>query len=200
MTPVTHRLLNEKELFAALADGDEAAFRQIYHHYKKRLFPFVFKMTRSEDTTEELVQEIFIQLWLSRASFKTVQYPTSYIFNLAANKTLNHLKKIANNATLIKKAAYYQPEWSTNTEDTIAFNESQAMINSAVSELPSQRQLIYRLSREEGLSLEEIAERLDISRNTVKNQLGHALRSVREFLESRASMFTLLLFLYSSKK
>jgi len=200
MTPVTHRLLNEKELFAALADGDEAAFRQIYHHYKKRLFPFVFKMTRSEEITEELVQEIFIQLWLSRASFNTVQYPTSYIFNLAANKTLNHLKKIANNAELIKKAAYYLPEWSTNTEDTIAFNESQAMINSAVSELPSQRQLIYRLSREEGLSLEEIAERLDISRSTVKNQLGHALRSIRDFLERRASMFTLLLFLYSSKK
>jgi RNA polymerase sigma-70 factor (family 1) len=200
MTPVTHRLLNEKELFAALADGDEVAFRQIYHHYKKRLFPFVFKMTRSEEITEELVQEVFIQLWLSRASFKTIKYPTSYIFNLAANKTLNQLKKIANNASLVKQAAYHQPEWSTNTEDTIAFNESQAMINSAVSELPSQRQLIYRLSREEGLSLEEIAEQLDISRSTVKNQLGHALRSIRNFLEQRASMFTLLLFLYSNKK
>ncbi len=200
MPPITHRLLNEKELFAALADGDEAAFRQIYHHYKKRLIPFVFKMTRSEDTTEELVQEIFIQLWLSHASFKTVQYPTSYIFNLAANKTLNHLKKMANNASLVKQAAYYQSEWSTNTEDTIAFNESQAMINIAVDALPSQRQLIYRLSREDGVSLEEIAQRLDISRSTVKNQLGHALRTVREFLESKTSMFTLLLFLYSSKK
>lgn len=196
MTPVSHRLLNEKELFAAFAEGDGAAFRQIYHHYKKRLFPFVLKMTRSAEITEELVQEIFIQLWLSRASFKTVRYPTAYVFNLAANKTLNQLKKIANNASLIQKAALYQPEWSTNTEDTIAFNESQAMINAAVSELPSQRQLIYRLSREEGLSLEEIAGRLNISRSTVKNQLGHALRFIRESLENKASLFTLLLFLY----
>lgn len=200
MSGITHRLINEKELFAAFADGDEVAFRQIYHHYKRRLFPFVHKMTHSEDNTEELLQEIFIQLWLSRSSFKNVQYPTSYIFNLASNKTLNHLKKIAGHASLVKKAFYEHPEWSTNTEDTIAFNESQAMINSAVSELPSQRQLIYRLSREEGLSLEEIAERLDLSRSTVKNQLGHALRFIREFLERRASIFTLLLFLYSNKK
>lgn len=200
MSAITHRLINEKELFAAFADGDEAAFRQIYHHYKRRLSPFVFKMTRSDDFTEELVQEIFIQLWLSRANFKTIQYPTSYIFNLAANKTFNHLKKVANDITLVKKAAYYHPEWSTNTEDTIAFNESQAMINSAVSELPSQRQLIYRMSREDGMSLEEIAEKLDISRSTVKNQLGHALRSIRDFLERKASIFTLLIFLYQSKK
>ncbi|EHQ24609.1 RNA polymerase sigma factor [Mucilaginibacter paludis] len=200
MAAVTHRLINEKELFAAFADGDEVAFRQIYHHYKKRIFPFVLKMTRSGDSTEEIVQEVFIQLWLSRVSFQNVQYPTSYIFNLASNKTLNYLKKVANDANLVKKAAYDRAEWSTNTEDTIAFNESLAMINSAVSELPSQRQLIYRLSREEGLSLEEIADRLDISRSTVKNQLGHALRSIRDFLERRASMFTLLLFLLNNKK
>lgn len=200
MSGTIHRLINEKELFAALAHGDEAAFRQIYYHYKKRLSPFVFKMTRSEDFTDEIIQEIFIQLWLSRANFNTVQHPTSYLFNLATNKTLNHLKKVANNADLIKKAANYHPKWSNNTEDTIAFNESQAMINSAISDLPSQRQLIYRMSREEGLTLEEIAERLDLSRSTVKNQLGFALRVIRDFLERRTSMFTLLLFLYTNKK
>lgn len=200
MSGITHRLINEKELFAAFAEGDEAAFRQIYHHYKKRLFPFVLKMTHSEDQAEELVQEIFIQLWLSRSAFKTIQYPTSYIFQIASNKTLNHLKKVASNTGLIEKAFYGQPEWSTNTEDTIAFRESRAMIDSAVSELPSQRQLIYRLSREEGLSLDEIAERLNLSRSTVKNQLGHALRSIRDFLEQKASILTLLLFIYSNKK
>jgi RNA polymerase sigma-70 factor (ECF subfamily) len=199
MTGITHRLLNEKELFAAFADGDEAAFRQIYHHYNKRLVPYVWKMTRSNEQTEEIIQEIFIKVWLIRDSFRTIAYPTPYLFNLAANKTVDHLRKVAGDAALIRKAAHDFPTWTNNTEDTIAFNESQAAISQAVSELPSQRQLIYRLSREEGLSLEEISERLDLSRSTVKNQLGHALRSVREYLESKASMFAFLLFLYQAK-
>jgi len=200
MSGITHRLLNEKELFFAMANGDEAAFRQIYHHYNKRLVPYVWKMTRSNEHTEEIIQEIFIKVWLIRDSFRTIAYPTSYLFSLAANKTVDHLRKVASDAALIRKAAYDFPKWTTNTEDTIALNESQAAINLAVSKLPSQRQLIYRLSREEGLSLEEIAERLKLSRSTVKNQLGHALRSIRDFLESKASMFTLLLFLYQNKK
>jgi RNA polymerase sigma-70 factor (family 1) len=200
MTPVTHRLINEKELFAAFANGDEAAFRQIYHHYNKRLVPFVWKMTRSDEITKEVIQEIFIKLWLNQADFKTIQHPTAYIFRLATNKAMDGVRKIAQDTELVKKLIVLHPDWTNNTEDTIAFNESLAEINSAVELLPSQRQLIYRMSREEGLSLEEIAERLDISRSTVKNQLGHALRFIREFLERRASMFTLLLFLYSNKK
>jgi RNA polymerase sigma-70 factor (ECF subfamily) len=200
MTGITHRLINEKELFAAFANGDEAAFRQIYHHYNKRLAPFVWKMTRSEDITKEVIQEIFIKLWLNREAFHTIQHPTAYIFRLATNKAMDGVRKIAQDNALVQKLIVMHPDWTNNTEDTVIFNESLAEINSAVEQLPSQRQLIYRMSREEGMSLDEIAEQLDLSRSTVKNQLGHALRFIREFLERRASMFTLLLFLYSNKK
>ena len=89
-----HKLINETELFAQLAAGDERAFETIYHHYNKRLAPFVEKMVRSPELAEEIVQDIFVQLWVNRHLLHNISHPTSYLFNIATNKTLDYIKKI----------------------------------------------------------------------------------------------------------
>lgn len=200
MAAPIHKLINENELFAALAEGDERAFETIYHHYNKRLAPFVDKMVRSPELAEEIIQDIFVQLWMNRGILAGVQHPTSYLFNIATNRTLDYLKKIANNARLMDRIAYRSTEFSNETEERLIFKESAQIIEMAVSALPEQRKLIYHLSRNEGLTHEQIAERLNISRNTVKNQMVHALKAIRTFAEKRASVFSIAVFVLLTNK
>lgn len=186
-----HRLINEAELFSGLAKGDERCFETIYHHYYGRLFPFVDKMVRSRLLTEEIIQDIFVQLWINRHLLENVQFPTSYLFNIAANKTLNYLKKIANNQKLVDKMASGKLDYSNDTEEQLMLRESTRIIEMAVAKLPEQRRLIWELSRNEGLTHKQIAERLGISASTVNNQLGHAMQHIRSILENKASMLSL---------
>jgi len=195
-----HKLINESELFAELANGSERAFETIYHHYIKRLGPFVDKMVRSPELAEEIVQDIFVHLWVNRGLLAEVKYPTSYLFNIATNKTLNYLKKIANNEKLMDQIASRSTELSNETEERIILRESAEIIEMAIAALPEQRKLIYHLSRNEGLTHEQIAERLNISKNTVKNQLVTALKSIRTFTEQRASVFSIAAFVVLTNK
>lgn len=201
MGKAIHRLINEAELFAGLAKGDERCFDTIYHHYSGRLFPYVDKMIRSRALTEEIIQDIFVQLWINRHLLENVQFPTSYLFNIAANKSLNYLKKIANNQKLVDKMASGQLDYSNDTEEQLIVRESTRIIEMAVAQLPEQRRLIWELSRNEGLTHKQIAERLGISTSTVNNQLGHAMQHVRSILENRAGMLSLsIIILLSDSK
>ncbi|TKC04212.1 RNA polymerase sigma-70 factor [Pedobacter frigoris] len=194
MAKMIHKLINEAELFAGLANGDEKAFEIIYHHYNKRLAPFVQKTVKFPEITEEIIQDIFVQLWINRHLLAQVEHPTAYLFNIAKNKTLKYLKKIANDTRLLDRLTSTSPTFSNDTEERVIFRESAEIIELAVAGLPGQRKLIWELSRNEGLSHEEIAERLNISKNTVKNQMVHALKHVRGFLENRASMLSASIF------
>jgi len=189
MAVQVRKLIDEKAIFAALAKGDESAFETIYHSYNKRLAPFIEKMVHSADLTEEIIQEIFVQLWINRHLLAEVTYPAAYLFNIATNRTLDYLKKMANNARLMDRIAYGSTELVNDTEEQVALRESAAIIKLAVEALPAQRKLIFNLSRNEGLTHEQIAERLGISRNTVKNQLVTALRFIRRFTEKRGETF-----------
>ncbi|EDM34764.1 RNA polymerase ECF-type sigma factor [Pedobacter sp. BAL39] len=185
------KLINEAELFAGLAKGDERCFEAVYHHYSARLFPYVDKMVRSKALTEEIIQDIFVQLWINRHLLLDVKFPTSYLFNIAANKTLSYLKKIANTHKLVDKMAMGQATYSNDTEEQLMVKESKRVIEMAVAQLPEQRRLIWELSRNQGLSHKQIAAHLGISTSTVNNQLGHAMQFLRKSLENRADILSL---------
>jgi RNA polymerase sigma-70 factor (ECF subfamily) len=200
MGKTIHKLIDEAELFAKLAKGDEKAFELIYHHYNQRLSPFVDKMVRSPQLAEEIIQDIFVHLWIHRELLEEVKHPTSYLFNVATNKTLDYLKKIANNAKLLDKIACRSTEIINDTEERIIYKESAEILEMAISKLPEQRRLIFHLSRNEGMTHDQIAERLNISKNTVKNQMVTALKNIREFAEKRASVFSIAVFVLLQRK
>lgn len=201
MGKIIHKLINEAELFASLADGDEKAFEDIYRHYTKRLFPYVQKLVKTPELAEELIQDIFVQLWINRHIFLNVQHPTSYLFSIANRQSLKYLKKVASDARILKSITDYAEPSRNDTEEQIILRESVEAIDMAVTQLPDQRRLIWKLSRDEGLSHEQIAERLSISKNTVKNQMVHALRHVRNFLDERKGLLTgsIIMLLYNSR-
>jgi len=200
MGKITYHLLNEHDLFLRLAGGDEQAYEQIYHHYNRRLSLFVLKIVRDPLLAQELLQDIFVQLWVSRALLAQVKYPSAYLFNMANNKTRDYLRKMASDARLLDHLAKSSSELSNETEELVDFKESAAILEEAVLELPDQRRIIYELSRKEGLSHDEIAEQLSISRQTVKNNLVQALKHIRMFMEQRGGAFSFAVFFLLTRK
>lgn len=187
------QLYEEKELFRRIADGDEAAFETFFNLYKSKLYHFMLQVTRSADAAEELVHDIFLKIWTARSLLPEVENPQVYIFVAARNKAMDHLRKVSRERHLLDEIWANLQEGHNFTEEVIAVNENQQLIREAVSRLPPQKQLIFRLSREEGLNHEKIAARLNISRSTVNNHLVQSLRIIRQYLRDRNLYLILLL-------
>ncbi len=181
---------NEKDLFLQVSEGDVTAFRTVFDAYRLRLYGAAFKLTKSEYASEEIVQEIFTALWESRANLANVENPPAYIFTIAYNKTFRYLKKVSNDQAFLQSLAR-KGEGHSDTEEYLDVKESEGLINDAVKDLPPQRKLIYKMSREQGLSHQQIAEELHISPLTVKKQVSLALQAIRENLAKTAPLLAL---------
>ncbi|HVS97791.1 MAG TPA: RNA polymerase sigma-70 factor [Puia sp.] len=187
-------------LFAHLAEGDEAAFEQLFHYYTPRLHPFIFNVVKSREVTEEIVQEVFLKLWTHRRDVAAKDRPDSWLFTVAANTAYTYIKRKSYERAFIDHAkTLMAPSFSHNaTEELVVDKEVERLLRQAVDSLPAQRRAVFQLARTEGLSRREIAHRLRISPNTVKNQLGSAIQSIREFMrKAGAFLCLLLLFLLS---
>lgn len=187
-----YALYNEEQLCSRIAAGEEAAFRVLFDRYRQRLYALVLKMVKSPAIAEELVQEVFMNIWEYRRRLKEVRDVDAYIFSIAYHRVFRHLKKAARETQLLENIIRMMEPAGNSTEEHILANESRQLIDRAVHRLPSQRRIIYELSRREGLNHEEIASQLNISRNTVKNQLVQALKYIRTCLQKGALIITLI--------
>ncbi|HEY5408360.1 MAG TPA: RNA polymerase sigma-70 factor [Ginsengibacter sp.] len=183
---------SDKILFQKIASGDVEAFREIFDLYKKRLFAIAIKLSKSQLVSEEITQEVFISLWVSRALLIKVEDPGAYIFRILYNKLNSYLRKESNHSRLIKDAVQFKNFYNNNTEEAVDVNETMRRINEAVEKLPPQQKAVYRLSRQKGMKNDEIAAELKISPNTVKTHLSKALEAIRTHLDDVAFVTSLL--------
>jgi RNA polymerase sigma-70 factor (family 1) len=183
----------DKALFLKIAEGDEKAFIELFHAYTPKLLPFVMKLTRNEHLAQEMIQETFLRLWINRAALINVNEPASWVFRIAANVSITWLRKQSNRQRLLQ--AVELKEVSDNAIEKLETKELSLIISKAVEALPERRKEIYRLSREQGLNHQQIAEKLQLSTNTVANQIGISLKFIREFInkETGLSVVTLLI-------
>lgn len=186
------QLNSESDLLFRVSQGDEAAFAQLFNTYQNRLGAFVMQLTGSRPMAEEIVQEIFIRIWEKREKLSQVEHFHSYLYAVARNYSLSFLKKLGRE--LARKQAWELSvvEAQDQEEDTTIKNYRR-IIDEAISELPSQRQKVYLLSRDEGLRQAEIAERMAISLETVKKHMVLALRSIRNYAVAHPEINILLL-------
>lgn len=181
--------LHDKELFQQIAAGDENAFRDIFHSYNARLYHTILKIVKSKPEAEEIIQELFLKLWLKRESLASIESPGAWLFTIASNLSLDALRKKAR-----QHVTTFEP--SDLTEDTdpepahlLELREVKSLIEEAVSQLPPSRRQVFILSRREGKSRGEIAQDLNLSESTVKNQLTSALRFVQEYLQKKGDIY-----------
>lgn len=149
-------------------------------------------MTRSDDVAQEMVQDIFMKIWQNRAFLDRITKPDTYFFTALYRQIYRHYKKLALERRLLKLIAE-SPTFRNITDETILAQESERLINEAITRLPKQQQIVFRLSKQDGLSREQIAEKLHISPNTVRNHLSDAIQSIKAYLNHVALIYLLLL-------
>lgn len=187
----------EKFLLLQIAAGDEKAFKKLFDLYKERFYAVVLKMTRSDEVAKDIVQEVFTNIWSKRESLVDITNPSSYFFTAVYRRVYHHFRKIALERKLLEAIPAVKESVNT-TDEMVLANESSQLISTAISKLPRQQQLVFKLAKQEGLSRADIAQQLQISPNTVKNHLAEALKFIRTFLHNSA--FTFLIAFWFFKK
>lgn len=159
--------------------------------------PFLTRLVGSRDSAAEIVQEVFLKVWLHRDRLAEVDNPRGWLFRVAANAGRNWLKK----KMMIESHLLAHGQQSSEIPDQfiperLDLKAVTLLVNQTIQSFPPQRRRIYQMSREEGLKPAEIAVRLDLSVSTVKNTLLSALKAIRENIEGAGFWGTMFLLFF----
>ncbi|WP_276482578.1 RNA polymerase sigma factor [Paraflavitalea pollutisoli] len=182
----TYDLIGEKALLAQIADHSEPAFRQLFELYKSKVYSFVVAFTHSTADAEEILQETFITLWQHRHLLAQVDHPRNYIYTIVRNKTFQLLKQVAKTTSLQHELWTNLQQAGSSADDLLHLRDSQSLIDNALSQLSEQKQRIFSMSRQEGLSHDQIAAATGLSKSRVKNIIVEVLNYLKAHLEHAA--------------
>lgn len=183
----------EKELLQQLKQSNEHALTQLYIAHWQPLFLTAYNILKDKKACEDIVQEIFLQIWLRRQTLDVRESLKTYLSTAVRYQVFHYIRKQS------KRQVVPESEDLTlagNSDEGLLCKDLYGQVHQVVQELPERCRLIYRLSREEQLSHKEIAHRLNISIKTVENQLTIALRRVRHYLEEYSIICMLWTFLF----
>ena len=179
-------------LIRLLRQGNEAAFERLMDWYGPRLTSYCLRFTKAREPAEEIVQDVFVNLWLRRATLDERSSLSGYLFKSTQNAAFNFLKKAARDATLQEQLWYDYQQQEASGQEEAPVQELAALVSCAIYQLPPKRRNIFQMSRQGGMTYEEIAEELNISKNTVKEQIARASRAIRDFLRVHTDIALLL--------
>ncbi|WP_143307147.1 RNA polymerase sigma factor [Chitinophaga vietnamensis] len=184
----------DRILFSRVAEGDEAAFRELYHRYNAVLAGSVRKLLKSEEEAAEVLQEVFLKVWMIRETLTDIDNPGGWLYRLSANYCLSVLRKHAKERYRQEGILEEDIKDQHDLSEGFDAKELQGLVKEAIEQLPASRREVFLLSMQEGKSRKEIAGQLDISEHTVKNQLLSARKFIREYLEMQTgSKFPMVL-------
>ncbi len=174
--------VTEATLIARLAKRDETAFEQVFKAHFKNLHAYAFSILRDEVAAEEAVQNVFCKIW-ERAGNLSINGPlAAYLYRAVNNESLNYLKHQKVKAAHALHVAYVGEAHRETPARLLQGKELEGRLRRAMNELPEQCRTIFQLSRFEELRYREIADRMGLSVKTVENQMGKALKLLREKL------------------
>ena len=178
-------IFTDKQLFTLISKGSEHAFSLIFERYHKRMLLFSRQLLQCPYASEEVVQEVFIRLWENRDMLLFVKNPADYIFIVVRNYGLNYLR------SMLKKQGARELLWAAmeqraaNADAWLEASETEQLLRKVEAKLSAQQQKVFRMSRDLGLSHQEIANELHISKNTVKKHVAESLKVFKTNLKQR---------------
>jgi len=172
--------ISESELILQLQNGETRAFEALFHLYKKRVKGFVHKMLPPNIPSDEVVTTVFVKVWLKRNTIDITKNFSSFLFVIARNQVLDEIKAAVNQKIIYCETARMESLAPQTTDDENDAELLENKLQQAVEKLPCRRKQIFTLSRFEGLTYRQIANKLEISENTVDTQIRKSLLFLRK--------------------
>ena len=184
---------SEPELIALLKQGSQEAFKSLYDLYARRLYAFCMEYTKSREDTEEIVQDAFVWLWRNRASIRQESTIKNLLF-LRVKHFLINAWRARVNTPIFEDYVDYINSLPADSRDHLEYMDFRDTVMSIIDQLPKTQSKVVKMSRLEGFENKEIAEKLRLSEQTVKNALSMGLKFLKERLGTIEMLVLCVLF------
>ena len=192
MEPVVY---DETALLKRLKEGDTTAFIQLYDHYHHPLYIFILRFVKVPEYAEDVLQDVFLKIWEIRERINPDLSFNAYLYKISRNKVFKLLKKIVTDNAM-QTQLMNQLEIATEAPHLkLQWKQYNDLLHKAVDQLPPQRQKVFKLCREQGKTYDEAAAELGISKNTIKEHMVAAMKSIKEYIFLHGELSLLLFFL-----
>ena len=186
----------DQEVIEQLREGSKDAFRLLFDEIGPKIYAFALSYLKNESDAEELLQEVFLKLWEVRLNLDGSKNLKSFLFKICINLIYDFIRRKNIEQVYLDYSGRNNPLSGDDTWHEVIYNDMLTNLQQLIATMPEQRQHIFRLSKEEGLSNEEIAHRLNLSRRTVENQLYRAVSFLKEKINTGSIPALLFFFLH----
>jgi RNA polymerase sigma-70 factor (ECF subfamily) len=186
----------DEELMQKIKADNMFAFDVLYKKYSKRLYKFGYSILKSTEEAENLIQDVYLNLWENRYKVEKDSSIKYYLFTTAYNSAISIIRKKAKESQFIEYLKSMQEINEEPVNMELEYNELKNKLDEIIKELPQRQKEVYLLHRAEGLKYSEIAERLHISVNTIENHMSRALKTIRKKLGNYSLIAILLWYLF----
>ncbi|MEO6687017.1 MAG: sigma-70 family RNA polymerase sigma factor [Dyadobacter sp.] len=176
-------LQNESSILKQISEGDEKAFSEIYARFKPDLFRLVYKILKSSDLANDTCQEVFIKIWEDRQNLTEVHSFRNYLLVAGKNHSLNVLKKVASEERRLSGFIQNYSDAYNGIEDKVQSDEYRSFLQKIMSTLTPQSKKVFQLCRQQGLSYDEAAENMGVSKSLIKKHMVRSMKIMRLAVE-----------------
>ena len=171
---------NIDDILIGISHSDYTSFNRLFIHYYSRLCAYVAGITHDDFASEDIVQELFVKLWINREKIEIKENIPAYLFKSSKNAALNYLRSERNKNSALERVPL---DTSCSNEDELDHDEFLSSLEKCINKLPARSKEVFLLHRFEGLKQKEISEKLNISVQTIKNQIWKSLQFLRSCVE-----------------
>lgn len=179
-------------LLTDLKNGGEQAFEQVYSQYSAELIAFAAKRVESLSEAKDILQDVFVDLWTRRNTLEITTSLRAYLYATMRYKVIDHIRRNVRREYYAQMVECLAARTDNSTLEQVLYEDMNALVESEIDKLPGRTREVFLLSRYQHLSIREIAEEMQVSEQTVKNQLTTALRRLRPALGGIITTLVLL--------
>jgi RNA polymerase sigma-70 factor (ECF subfamily) len=186
------KLTDEQLLLQKTAEGSREAYATLYSHYYPGLYRFVSFVIASHEDTEEIIQDVFLKIWLKRETLIGIRSFDDYLFRMAKNRIFDAARQSQTRLKLARQIGLQMQEGTDSTYNKVIFQEYHAIAREAIDQLSPQKKKMFLMYTRDEMTAREIAEVEGISRMAVKKQLYEAIHFIKDHLRRHAEWLLLL--------
>lgn len=188
------KLTDEQALLQRTADGSREAFEKLYTHYYAGLYRFISFIIDSHEDTEEIIQDIFLKIWLKKETLIGIRAFDDYLFRMARNRVFDMTRQSRSRLNLSRQLGQSAQAATDSTYNAIIFQEYHEIALEAINLLPPRKKEIFLMNARDEMTAQEIADQLGTTRGAIKKQLFEAIHFVKDHLREKTGWSFFLFF------